>query len=209
MASKKYSLSVFVNCPFDKEYKTTLFPAIIFTIQDCGFVARSALEVDDATKSRLDKIFSIVKSSKFGIHDISRTDIDPETQLPRFNMPFELGIFLAAQKYGTKEQKLKKCLILDKEPYRFHKFISDISGIDPKTHDNKSDNIIRSIRDWLNNNTPISKVLLGQDKICDRYNIFQKQMPAAAKEAGLDPNDLQFFDLGNLIFEWIKLNPKN
>ncbi len=174
MASKKYSLSVFVNCPFDNEYKTTLFPAIIFTIQDCGFIARSALEVDDASKNRLDKIFSIIKSSKFGIHDISRTEIDPDTQLPRFNMPFELGIFLAAQKYGTKEQKNKKCLILDKDPYRFHKFISDISGIDPKSHDNKSVNIIRAIRDWLNNNTPISIMLPGQDKICDRYNIFQR-----------------------------------
>ncbi len=160
MAYKKYRLSVFVNCPFDTEYKTTLFPVIIFTIQDCGFIARSALELDDASKNRLDKIFSIIKSSKFGIHDISRTDIDPATQLPRFNMPFELGIFLAAQKYGTKEQKSKKCLILDKEPYRFHKFISDISGIDPKSHYNNSYKIIREIRFWINNNTQISIMLL-------------------------------------------------
>ena len=209
MASKKYRFSVFVNCPFDNEYKTALFPAIIFTIQDCGFIARSALEVDDATRNRLDKIYSIIKSSKFGIHDISRTDIDPDTQLPRFNMPFELGIFLAAQKYGIKEQKNKKCLILDKEPYRFRMFISDIAGNDPKAHDNKSDNIIKAIRDWLNNNTPMSMILLGQDMIRDRYNAFQKQVPAAARQAGLDPNDLQFLDLANLIFVWIESNPKN
>ncbi len=208
MASKKYRFSVFVNCPFDNEYKTALFPAIIFTIQDCGFIARSALEVDDATRNRLDNIFSIIKSSKYGIHDISRTDIDPDTQLPRFNMPFELGIFLAAQKYGTKEQKEKICLILDKEPYRFQKFISDIAGMDPKAHDNKSYNIIKAIRDWLNND-PMSIRLPGQDTIRDRYNAFHRQVPAAATEAGLDPNDLQFLDLMNLIFLWIKLNPKN
>ena len=105
MASKKYEISVFVNCPFDKKYKATLFPAIIFTIQDCGFIVRSALEVDDAITNRLDNIFSIIQSSKYGIHDISRTNTDPVTHLPRFNMPLELGIFLAAQKYGTKEQK--------------------------------------------------------------------------------------------------------
>ncbi len=209
MASKKSRISVFVNCPFDNEYKTTLFPAIIFTIQDCGFIARSALEVDDATRNRLDNIFSIIKSSKYGIHDISRTDIDPDTQLPRFNMPFELGIFLAAQKYGTKEQKTKNCLILDREPYRFHNFISDISGKDPKAHYNDSDNLIKIIRDWLNNNTPMSMILPGQDIIRVRYNAFQEQVPAAATEAGLDPNDLQFLDLMNLIFVWIKLNPKN
>ena len=207
MASKNYQISVFVNCPFDHAYKTTLFPAILFTIQDCGFIPHTALEVDDATRNRLDTIFSIIKSCKYGIHDISRTEIDQDTQLPRFNMPFELGIFLSAQKYGTKEQKEKICLILDKEPYRFQKFISDIAGMDPKAHDNKSYNIIKAIRDWLNND-PMSIRLPGQDTIRDRYNAFQKQVPAAAKEAGLDPNDLQFVDLGNLIYEWIKLNPK-
>ncbi len=209
MASKHYQISVFVYCPFDHEYKTTLFPAIIFTIQDCGFIARSALEVDDATRNRLDNIFSIIKSSKYGIHDISRTDIDPDTQLPRFNMPFELGIFLAAQKYGTKEQKKKNCLILDKEKRRFRDFISDISGTDPKAHDNNSDTLIKIIRDWLNNNTPMSMILPGQDIIRVRYNAFQEHVPAMATEAGLDPNDLQFLDLMNLIFVWIKLNPKN
>ena len=209
MAPKNYRSSVFVNCPFDKRYKTTLFPAIIFTIYDCGFRARSALEIDDATTNRLDKIFSFIKSSKYGIHDISRTEIDRDTKLPRFNMPFELGIFLSAQKYGTKEQKRKNCLILDKEKYRFHKFISDIGGKDPKAHGNKFYKIIKEVRDWLNNDTPMSIMLPGQLMVRDRYKDFQKQLPVVAKEAGLDPNDLQFLDLSNLIREWIDLNPKN
>ena len=96
MAAKHYALNVFVNCPFDAEYKSTLFPAIIFTIYDCGFRARSALEDEDGGKNRLDKIFSIINSSKFGIHDISRTELDRDTNLPRFNMPLELGAFMAA-----------------------------------------------------------------------------------------------------------------
>ena len=130
MAAKNYGLNVFVNCPFDEEYKSTLFPAIIFTIYDCGFRARSTLEDEDGGKNRLDKIFSIIKSSKFGIHDISRTELDRDTQLPRFNMPLELGFFMAAKKYGAKEQKQKKCLILDTDAHRYLSFISDIRGQD-------------------------------------------------------------------------------
>lgn len=125
MANQKYRLSVFVNCPFDNRYRK-LFQAIIFTIYDCGFIARSALEEDDASANRLEKIYAIIRSSKLGIHDISRTQLDSSTRLPRFNMPLELGMFLAAKEFGQGNQKQKNCLVLDSEPHRYLSFISDI-----------------------------------------------------------------------------------
>ena len=208
MASHDYELSVFVNCPFDREYKSTLFPALLFTIYDCGLQARSALEADTATSDRLEKIFEIVKSSKYGIHDISRTGLDRETGLPRFNMPFELGIFLAAQKYGAGRQKQKICLVLDKERYRYHKFISDIKGRDISAHNDKIDSVIRRVRDWLNDDKPQGVMLPGHILISKRFEAFRKQLPRAAKEAGLDPSDLRFNDIANFVSEWIELNPK-
>ena len=42
-----YEDSVFVNCPFDEEYEE-LFDAIVFSVHDCGFVARGALEASDS-----------------------------------------------------------------------------------------------------------------------------------------------------------------
>jgi hypothetical protein len=42
MQESRYEYSVFVNCPFDAEYRP-LFHAIVFAIHDCGFAARSAL----------------------------------------------------------------------------------------------------------------------------------------------------------------------
>jgi hypothetical protein len=42
-----YRDSVFLNVPFDKKY-ARLFDALIFAVYDCGFVARSAREVEDS-----------------------------------------------------------------------------------------------------------------------------------------------------------------
>ena len=94
-----YANQVFINCPFDPQYEA-VFDALVFAVFDCGFVARCALEIDDGSQIRIEKIFSIVEQCKFGIHDLSRTDLDQATGLPRFNMPLELGIFLGAKRYG-------------------------------------------------------------------------------------------------------------
>jgi hypothetical protein len=94
----KYDDSVFVNCPFDSEYEP-IFHAIVFSIHDCGYVARCALEADDSGDVRIEKILAIIDQCKLGIHDISRTELN-EHSLPRFNMPLELGLFLGASRFG-------------------------------------------------------------------------------------------------------------
>jgi hypothetical protein len=42
-------------------------------------------EVDDASEVRIEKIARIIAACRFGIHEICRTEPDPETNLPRFN----------------------------------------------------------------------------------------------------------------------------
>jgi len=39
----------------------------------------------------------IIRDSQFGIHDVSRVELDDANRLPRFNMPLELGLFLRAK----------------------------------------------------------------------------------------------------------------
>ena len=94
-----YEDSVFINCPFDSQYQA-IFYALVFAVHDCGYVARCALEVDDSGLVRIQKIEQMISDCRFGIHDISRVESDPHTQLPRFNMPLELGLFLGAKRYG-------------------------------------------------------------------------------------------------------------
>jgi hypothetical protein len=88
---------VFINCPFDEEF-TPVFYAIVFAVYRCGFRPRSALEEDNGLNNRLGKIEKLIGECQFGIHDISRTESNSKA-LPRFNMPFELGIFWGAEKF--------------------------------------------------------------------------------------------------------------
>ncbi len=86
MNNEAYVQNVFLNCPFDEQY-SPFFQAAVFAITDCGFIARCALEASDASQVRIHKIYDLIAECKFGIHDLSRTQLDIHSQLPRFNMP--------------------------------------------------------------------------------------------------------------------------
>ena len=73
MPSEDYDRNVFVNCPFDDDYRR-LFEAVVFAVYDCGYIPRCALEIEDASEVRIDKIIKIIGDCRFGIHDISRTE---------------------------------------------------------------------------------------------------------------------------------------
>jgi hypothetical protein len=79
----------------------------VFTVHECGFLSRCALEKDDGSQVRLEKLYEIIGDCALGIHDLSRTSLDRVNRLPRFNMPLELGIFLGAKRYGGVRQKRK------------------------------------------------------------------------------------------------------
>ena len=53
--SAGYEHNVFINCPFDRSYKR-IFDAVVFAVFDCGFVARSALEITNTAEVRFTKI---------------------------------------------------------------------------------------------------------------------------------------------------------
>lgn len=201
---KNYNINVFINCPFDKEYQKFL-DRIIFTIYDCSFIPRCALEEEDGGEVRFEKINKLIKASRFSIHDLSRTEVCKETLLPRFNMPFELGVFIGAKLYGGKVHRLKNCLILDKERYRFQTFISDIGGQDIKSHDNKPDLIISKIRNWLNSASGARKIPGGMH-ITKRFNEFKKELPILCEESRLKIKEITYNDYNNLVAEWLKKN---
>ena len=196
---------VFLNCPFDDPYKG-LFEAIIFAVSDCGFTPRCALEIDDGSQIRIEKIFKIVSECRFGIHDISRTDLDMTNNLPRFNMPLELGMFLGAKRYGSKEDAQKICLILDREDYRYQKFISDIAGQDIRAHRDDPRTAITVVRNWLRSASPKTG-MLGGEAIGTRYDIFCKELPSLCQDLRLSPQELTFVDYTWLVAGWLRQNP--
>jgi len=200
-----YEDSVFLNVPFDRKY-ARLFDALVFSIHDCGFTARSALEVDDSGQARVAKILDIIEQSKFGIHDISRAGIDRQTGLARFNMPLELGFFLGAKRYGTARDRQKCCLVLDRERYRYRNFCSDIAGQDVRAHDDQPRNAIRAVRDWLSTHRTAVQMPGGR-AIFDRYELFRAQLAVQAADVHLEPAELTFGDYTNLVVGWLTKNP--
>ena len=204
MKSTHYNDNVFINCPFDSAYKP-LFDAIVFAVHDCGFVARCALEEGDASQVRIDKIYNIIENCRYGIHDISRTELDEISRLPRFNMPLELGIFLGAKRFGVEDQKGKKCLVMDKEQYRYQKFISDIAGQDIFVHNNSPEEIIRVVRDWLGTASG-RRTIPGGGIIWRHYQDFLNDLPQLAQRFQLELADLE--DFNNYIYAvagWLSL----
>jgi hypothetical protein len=195
-----------VNCPFDSEYQP-LFEALVFAIHDCGFIARCARELDDASQVRIDKIMSIVDECRLGIHDLSRTELDADSALPRFNMPLELGVFLGAKRYGTGRQKEKICMVLDSEPYRYQQFCSDIAGQDVQSHAGTPHEMVRRTRDWLRNASRKSGIVLPSgSRMVDRFERFQAALPLLCDRLGLDRDDLIFNDYTTVTAEWLKVN---
>lgn len=195
---------VFINCPFDSEYKK-IFHSIVFTIIYCGLSARCSLEIDDSGQNRFDKITKLIDECKFGIHDLSRTDLDEKNRLPRFNMPLELGLFLGAKRFGTKKNKNKVCLILDREDYRYQKFISDISGQDIKSHKNSIKKVITCVRDWLKNNNKNLSIPSGSI-IHDNYKIFMKEIDKICIEMKLIKRELNFNEYSTVVTFWVTNN---
>jgi hypothetical protein len=194
-----YITEVFINAPFDEEYETFL-EIIAFTILQCGFTPRCAKEAYDSGEVRLNKIANIIKQCRYGIHDLSRTELDING-LPRFNMPFELGLFLGARLYGSGQQKQKGCLILDRDKHRYQKFISDISGQDISAHSESPTELVKIIRDWLAHQTQDG--LPGSEFIYDRYGEFRQDLPKMCAKHHRAPQDLIYIEYVRLARAWI------
>ena len=202
MPNRLRTRDVFINCPFDPDYRP-IFDAIVFTVRHLGFFARCPLEEDDAGESRLSKIERIIEECQFGINDLSAVALDAATGLPRFNMPLELGLFLGCKRFGSPNQSKKRNLILDTDQYRYRNFISDIAGQDIRAHGADPERAIREVRDWLRLASNQS-ALPGGTKIIRHYRLFQSELPEVCAALDLDLDRLTFLDLSNTITDWLR-----
>ncbi len=202
MPNRLRTRDVFINCPFDPDYRP-IFDAIVFAVRHLGFIARCSLEEDDAGESRLSKIERIIEECQFGINDLSAVALDAATGLPRFNMPLELGLFLGCRRFGHPNQSKKRTLILDTDPYRYRNFISDISGQDIRAHGADPERAIWEVRDWLRLASKRT-ALPGGTKIIRHYRTFQSELPEVCATLGLDLDRLTFLDLSKTITDWLR-----
>lgn len=194
--------NVFINCPFDDSY-LPLFQGLIFAVFECGLRPRCAQEVYDGGQVRIEKITRIVRDCRWGIHDISRTELSAH-HLPRFNMPLELGLFLGAHRFGAGVQKRKSCLILDRDRYRYQEFISDIAGQDIAAHQNDCQQAIKAVRDWLATEKAGRVQPPGAAAIGGRFSTFLSELPAICAETERESEQLTFVEFGDVVSTWLR-----
>ena len=199
-----FEKNVFVNCPFDDNFRQILL-GVVFTIIYFGYKPRLALERADSAQSRIEKILGLIEDSKFGIHDLSRIESTKEGEYYRMNMPFELGIDYGCQKLKEGKWREKKILIMEKERYRFQKAISDLSGSDIKHHNDQVDRAIFAVRDWF-----VTEELNRGDsgnRVWDKFNDFQAYLydQVVEKDGHNSIDHVQIPEVIHHMKDWFKL----
>ena len=174
---------VFLNCPFDEAYEETL-RALVFVIAQCGYRPACALEDDDSGRIRFEKLKALISQSDLSIHDLSRTQVSIETGVPRFNMPFELGLYLGALHFGGRRQRVKRALVLAAQRDHWAPALSDLAGVDPVFHRNQPRAVIRAVRDFLHRR-PDGGILPGEDALIRMYERFRKDLRQLAIDSQL------------------------
>lgn len=190
-----FNENVFINCPFDKEYTQLLHP-LLFTVVYIGLDPQISETVDSGTQ-RVKTIQDLILASKYSIHDLSRIEVKHKRDLPRFNMPFELGLDIGCKCFGIDHLVDKKCLILEKEQYRYQKVLSDISGNDIQAHQENPQILIRKIRNWFvgQNVGEISSA----NTIWSSFNEFESSLFIVLKDEGYNQDDIDEMPKSELI----------
>ena len=207
-----YDRRVFINCPFDNDYLPVL-QAIAFAVIDCGFSPRLAIQEVNG-RLRLEKMIDLMRASRLSIHDISRLPAAPG-ELPRFNMPFECGVFVGLKESGAKRHREKQFLVLDAVAHQLQRTMSDVAGLDPKIHGKDPRKAMDAVRHFLaselRRQTPRQESAPGGASIWRRYQRFLSELPGAVSRAKLSAGEILSFDylsdLVELMADWIKARP--
>lgn len=201
-----FDKNVFINCPFDDDYRELLISAV-FTVMYIGLIYRLSLERTDSGETRIHKILELIQESKYGIHDLSRTVSEGENEHYRMNMPFELGIDYGCQKLVKGKWGTKKILILEKEKYRYQVALSDLSGSDIIHHNNEALKFVKVVRNWFI--TEVFKKGHSPKKIWYAYNDFMADLENALSQQGYEEDDFEEVPIPEImsyVDEWLRQN---
>lgn len=200
-----FEKNVFINCPFDSAYDTLLRP-LLFTILYFDFNPKIATERSDSGEQRINKICELIESSKYSVHDLSRIKSSKKNEFSRHNMPFELGIDYGSRIFPGNHLSEKKFLVIAKERYDYVKALSDLSGVDIKTHNNDIEDLIRAVRKWFVETVKLTD-LKPAAIIFNDFIDFMADFDAERRKAGYkdkDINDMPTPEFTKFIKDWIQ-----
>lgn len=133
---------VFLNVPYDRPYEK-LFVALVGGLVCLGREPRCALEAADAGTGRLPRILDLIAACDASIHDLSRVQISAKGRVPRFNMPFELGVCCAVDRLHR--ERRHPYYVFEEKAYRLQRSLSDLGGYDPQVHGSSQVGVLRAL----------------------------------------------------------------
>ena len=132
---------VFLNIPYDQAFEP-LYLAYIAGLCAFRLAPRATLQIPGGER-RLDRILELMGSCSYSFHDLSRVELNAKRPAtPRFNMPFELGLAVAWQRF--KEPAHTWC-VFESRSWRAGKSLSDLSGTDVYVHDGTPTGVFREL----------------------------------------------------------------
>lgn len=141
MSSVLDERDVFLNVPFDRRYERP-FVALVAGLTGIGRRPRCVLEIADSGQGRLTRIIDLIRECPSSIHDLCRIGVSPTApRVPRFNMPFELGLACATARLTNSH----RFFVLEERAYRIQKSLSDLNGHDPHIHGGTVDGVLNGV----------------------------------------------------------------
>jgi hypothetical protein len=167
--------SVFLNIPYDGAFES-LYLAYIAGLTAFGLVPRATLEIPTSQR-RLERVLKLIQQCTYSIHDLSRVQLDARApRVPRFNMPFELGLGVA-QDAGNRRETWYVC---ETVPHRISKSLSDLNGTDVRIHGGTVRGVFGALCDIFVRKT-------RQPSVQEMYRIYlvlRRNLPTIMRRAG-------------------------
>jgi hypothetical protein len=167
--------SVFLNIPYDHQFEH-LCLAYVCAIACFGLVPRTTLEIPG--DRRLNRIIDLIAACPISIHDLSRVQLDrTKPRTPRFNMPFELGLAIAREKFADADHGW---FVFESVHRRAEKSLSDIAGTDVYVHDGTIRGVLRQVSNALIRQERRSTL----DQMLTVYRHVSAELPAVLRASG-------------------------
>jgi hypothetical protein len=167
--------SVFLNIPYDTAFEN-LYLAYIAGLSAFGLIPRATLEIPTSQR-RLERILTLIQECAYSIHDLSRVQLDAKApRVPRFNMPFELGLAVA-QNVRNRQETWNVC---ETVPHRVGKSLSDLNGTDVRIHGGTVRGVFGALCDIFVRKT-------RQPSVQEMYRIYlvlRRNLPTIMRQAG-------------------------
>ncbi len=177
--------SVFLNIPYDSAFEN-LYLAYIAGLSAFGLIPRATLEIPTSQR-RLERILKLIQECAYSIHDLSRVQLDAKApRVPRFNMPFELGLAVAHNVRNRQET----WYVCETVPHRVGKSLSDLNGTDVRIHGGTVRGVFGALCDVFVRKT-------RQPSVQEMYRIYlalRRNLPTIMRQAGArDPYGARVF----------------